>query len=579
MNKKPFLITGVFLVLAALAIVIGVRSRSSGAGYNDGEWTGSSEGRNGPISLSLTVAGGKVTGGKIVSEDETDFAKPAEQKIIDQLVKTQSTAKLDTVSGATITSKATIDAIAMALAAAKGEARASSASAAADVTCDIVVIGAGGAGLSAATEAAGKGAKVILLEKMGIAGGNTNSATGGLNASETKVQAQLGIADSNEQYYQDTMKGGYNLNDPELVRNMVEKSAETVDWLMSLGADLSDVGKMAGSTNSRTHRPQGGAAIGVHLVPVLEKAAKDAGVEIRYNSKVTDIMEENGKAAGVKVTSADGDYTVRAGAVIIATGGFGANPDMVVKYKADLAGFGTTNHKGATGDAFAWVEKFGAELVQMEQIQTHPTVVPSNGVMITEAVRGNGAIMVNREGKRFGNEMATRDVMSADVLAQTGKTAYLLFDQGVRESLKAIEGYAKKGLLTEGATPAELAGKLGMDAASLEATVAAYNGYQKSGSGDPDFGRKASEMPRALETGPFYAVEVGPAIHHTMGGIKIDTKAQVITKSGAAVSGLFAAGEVTGGVHGGNRLGGNAVADICVYGKIAGDSALAYIGK
>ncbi|MBQ3798864.1 MAG: flavocytochrome c [Treponema sp.] len=579
MNKKPFLITGVFLVLAALAIVIGVRSRSSGAGYNDGEWTGSSEGRNGPISLSLTVAGGKVTGGKIVSEDETDFAKPAEQKIIDQLVKTQSTAKLDTVSGATITSKATIDAIAMALAAAKGEARASSASAAADVTCDIVVIGAGGAGLSAATEAAGKGAKVILLEKMGIAGGNTNSATGGLNASETKVQAQLGIADSNEQYYQDTMKGGYNLNDPELVRNMVEKSAETVDWLMGLGADLSDVGKMAGSTNSRTHRPQGGAAIGVHLVPVLEKAAKDAGVEIRYNSKVTDIIEENGKAAGVKVTSADGDYTVRAGAVIIATGGFGANPDMVVKYKADLAGFGTTNHKGATGDAFVWVEKFGAELVQMEQIQTHPTVVPSNGVMITEAVRGNGAIMVNREGKRFGNEMATRDVMSADVLAQTGKTAYLLFDQGVRESLKAIEGYAKKGLLTEGATPAELAGKLGMDAASLEATVAAYNGYQKSGSGDPDFGRKASEMPRALETGPFYAVEVGPAIHHTMGGIKIDTKAQVITKSGAAVPGLFAAGEVTGGVHGGNRLGGNAVADICVYGKIAGDSALAYIGK
>lgn len=579
MNKKPFLITGVFLVLAAAAIVIGVKSRSAGASYNDGEWTGTAEGRNGPITLSLTVKGGKVVSGQVVSEDETDFAKPAEQKLIDQLVKTQNTAKLDTVSGATITSKATIEAIGMALTLAEGGSVASTASKAADVTCDIVVIGAGGAGMSAATEASSKGAKVILLEKMGIAGGNTNSATGGLNASETKVQAQLGIADSNEQYYQDTMKGGYNLNDPDLVRNMVEKSSETVDWLMSLGADLSDVGKMAGSTNSRTHRPQGGAAIGVHLVPVLEKAAKDAGVDIRYNSKVTDIIEEGGKAVGVKVSSAGGDYTVKAGAVIIATGGFGANPDMVVKYKADLAGFGTTNHKGATGDAFAWVEKFNAELVQMEQIQTHPTVVPSNGVMITEAVRGNGAIMVNREGKRFGNEMATRDVMSADVLAQTGKTAYLLFDQSVRESLKAIEGYAKQGLLTEGATPAELAGKLGMDVAALEATIAAYNGYQKGGSGDPDFGRKASEMPRALEKGPYYAVEVGPAIHHTMGGIKINTKAQVISKSGSPVPGLFAAGEVTGGVHGGNRLGGNAVADICVYGKIAGDSALAYIGK
>lgn len=579
MNKKTLPIVAAFLLLAAVAIVIGIKFRPAGASYNDGVWTGTAEGRNGPISLNLTVRGGKIVSGEIVSEDETDFAKPAEQKVIDQLVKTQNPAKLDTVSGATITSKATAGAIAMALALAKGETVQAAAPTASSETCDIVVIGAGGAGLSAATEAAGKGAKVILLEKMGIAGGNTNSATGGLNASETKVQAKLGIADSNEQYYQDTMKGGYNLNDPELVRNMVEKSSETVDWLMSLGADLSDVGKMAGSTNSRTHRPQGGAAIGVHLVPVLEKAAKDAGVEIRYNNKVTDILEEGGKAVGVKVSSANGDYTVKAGAVIIATGGFGANPDMVVKYKADLAGFGTTNHKGATGDAFAWVEKFNAELVQMEQIQTHPTVVPSNGLMITEAVRGNGAIMVNREGKRFGNEMATRDVMSADVLAQTGKTAYLLFDQSVRESLKAIEGYAKKGLLTEGATPAELAGKLGMDAAALEATVAAYNGYQKSGSGDPDFGRKASEMPRALEKGPYYAVEVGPAIHHTMGGIKINTKAQVISKSGTAVPGLFAAGEVTGGVHGGNRLGGNAVADICVYGKIAGDSALAYIGK
>ncbi|MBQ6565972.1 MAG: flavocytochrome c [Treponema sp.] len=581
MNKKPFfIIVPTFLVLAAIAIVIGVKARPAGETYNDGVWTASAAGRNGPINLSLTVQGGKVVSGEIVSEEETDFAKPAEQKIIDQFLKTKSVDKLDTVSGATITSKATISAISMALALAKGEASSAPASALADESCDIVVIGAGGAGLCAATEASSKGAHVILLEKMGIAGGNTNSATGGLNASETKIQAGLGITDSNEQYYQDTMKGGYNLNDPDLVRNMVEKSSETVDWLISLGADLSDVGKMAGSTNSRTHRPQGGAAIGVHLVPVLEKAAKDAGVEIRYNSIVTDIIEENGKAVGVNVSSTNGgSYVVKAEAVIIATGGFGANPDMVVKYKEDLAGFGTTNHKGATGDAFAWVQKFDAELVQMDQIQTHPTVVPSNGLMITEAVRGNGAIMVNREGKRFGNEMATRDVMSADVLAQTGKTAYLLFDQSVRESLKAIEGYAKKGLLTEGATPAELAGKLGMDAAALTATINTYNGYQKSGSGDPDFGRKANEMPRALDKGPYYAVEVGPAIHHTMGGIKINTKAQVINKSGGVVPGLFAAGEVTGGVHGGNRLGGNAVADICVYGKIAGDSALAYIGK
>ena len=574
-NKKFLLISAVFLLISVVAIVISCNG-SKKAPLNDGEWAGKAEGRNGPIELVLSVKDGKISGARVVSESETDFAKPAEEEIIAQAVKKNSVDGLDTVSGATITSKAMIAALADAALKATGKADdVGSAKKVEDVSCDIAVIGAGGAGLSAATEAAGKGAKVIVLEKMGIAGGNTNSATGGLNASETSIQKGLGIADTNEQYYEDTMKGGYNLNDPDLVRNMVEKSAETVDWLISLGADLSDVGKMAGSTNKRTHRPQGGAAIGVHLVPVLQTAAEKAGAEIRFNSKVTDVARDGSQFA-VSVSTADGDYTVRAKAVIIATGGFGANSDMVVKYKPDLVGFGTTNHKGATGDAFAWVEKFNAALVQMDQIQTHPTVVPSNGVMITEAVRGNGAIMVNREGKRFNNEMATRDVMSAAILNQTGKTSYLLFDQGVRDSLKAIEGYASQGLLTQADTLAGLAEKLGMPAANLEATVASYNKIQTSGN-DTEFGRAASDMPRAIATAPYYAIEVGPAIHHTMGGIKINTNAEIIDTSDKVVPGLYAAGEVTGGVHGGNRLGGNAVADITIYGKIAADSALEYI--
>ncbi len=576
MNKKNTLVAAaIFLICSAIAIFFGTGCTKKQA-FNDGVWTGTGNGRNGDIKIEITVQNGKIASGKVLQEEETDFAKPAIQKVIDLAVKTQKVNGLDVVTGATITSNATMEALQNAIAVSNGNA-ATKTIAVSDTSCDIVIIGAGGAGLCAATEAAGKGAKVIVLEKMAIAGGNTNASTGGLNASETSVQKKLNIEDSNDQYYEDTMKGGYNLNDPALVRNMVEKSAETVDWLISLGADLSDVGKMAGSTNKRTHRPQGGAAIGAHLVPVLKKAAEDAGAELRFNAKVTDIIEENGKPVGVKVSTADGDYKIAAKAVIIATGGFGANNDMVVKYKPELAGFGTTNHKGATGDAFAWIEKFNAALVQMEQIQTHPTVVPSNGLMITEAVRGNGAIMVNREGKRFGNEMATRDVMSKDILAQTGKTAYLLFDQGVRESLKAIEGYVKQGLLTQDDTLAGLAAKLNMSAENLEANVKAYNDYQASGNGDKDFGRKASEMPRAIATGPYYAVEVGPAVHHTMGGIKINTNAEVLNTSDAVIPGLYAAGEVTGGVHGGNRLGGNAVADICIYGKIAADSALAYI--
>jgi fumarate reductase flavoprotein subunit len=560
---------------ASLIALFVINSHADNAvSYADGVWNGSGNGRNGPIEISITLKDQKIVAADIISEKETDFAKPAIRNVLDQAVSKGTMNSFDAVSGATISSKATFEAVRNALDSASGKNN--SAEDVKDTSCDIVVIGAGGAGLSASIKASQGGAKVILLEKQGTAGGNTISATGGLNAAETSVQKKLGIADSKDQFYKDTMKGGYNLNNPELVRNMVEEAPETVDWLISVGVDLSDVGKMAGSTNSRTHRPQGGAAVGAHMVPVLEKAAVNAGVDLRKNSKVVDIIKKDGRAAGVIVEKNGKKYTISAKAVIIATGGFGANPDMVVKYKSDLKGFGTTNHKGATGDAFAWIEKFNAGLTQMDQIQTHPTVVPSNGMMITEAVRGNGAIMINREGKRFGSEMATRDVMSAAVLSQTGGTAYLVFDTSVRKSLKAIEGYVKQGLLTEGETPEELAKKLGIPAEALAQTIKRYNGFVASGN-DGDFGRKGSEMPRALSEGPYFAVEVAPAIHHTMGGIVINKKAEVLDVNGRPVPGLYAAGEVTGGIHGGNRLGGNAVADICVYGKIAADSALEFI--
>ena len=572
--KKRFISTLSVYCVAVIAALVLILNFTKAPALQDGVWAGTGNGRNGDIQVSVTVKGGKIIAGKVVSEDETDFAKPAAQEIIDQAVVNGHIKSYDAVSGATITSNGTAEAIKNALAKASGKSE--KAAEVKNGNCDIVIIGAGGAGLAAAIEGVQNGAKVIVLEKMGVAGGNTTSATGGLNAAETKIQKELGIEDTKEQFYADTMKGGYNKNDPVLVRKMVDKAAETVDWLMSFGVDLSDVGKMAGSTNKRTHRPQGGAAVGAHMVSVMEAEALKIGVDLRKNSKVIDIIKEENKPAGVVVETNGQRYTIAAKAVIIATGGFGANPDMVVKYKPELEGFGTTNHKGATGDAFAWIEKFGGALTQMDEIQTHPTVVPSNGLMITEAVRGNGAIMVNREGNRFCSEMATRDVMSKAILNQTGKTAYLVFDMGVRKSLKAIEGYVKQGLLTEGETPEALAEKLGIPAESFASTIASYNQIQASGN-DAEFGRKASEMPRPLTEGPYYAVEVGPAIHHTMGGIKITPNAEVLDTNGNVIPGLYAAGEVTGGVHGGNRLGGNAVADICVYGKIAADSALEYI--
>ena len=545
----------------------------------DGTFSGTGEGRNGPIEVEVTVTDGKITDAKITKESETpEIALPAEEQIIRQFIESGSTEEIDVVSGATITSNGILDALDAATALSQGKEQ--KAVVYHDTECDIVIVGAGGAGLVAATEAASKGARVIVLEKMGIVGGNANSSTGGINASYTKEQQRLGIKDSPEVFYEDTMRGGKNMNDPVLVRTLVNNSASMVEWLQSplIGADLSDVGMFGGATNKRIHRPQGGSAIGAHLIPLLHKAALEQGAQIRLNNKVVDILSDKAgtTATGVRVSTENGEYTILAKAVIIATGGFGANAEMVEFYSASLKGFGTTNHKGATGDAFAMVEKFNAELTQMEQIQIHPTVVKGTGAMITEAVRGNGAILVNKTGNRFINEMETRDIVSAAILKGPGKTAYLVFDQSVRESLKAIEGYAKAGFLTEGASISELAKKLSIPSDALEATVATYNSFVQS-KNDTDFGRNTASMERQLVKAPFYAIEIEPAIHHTMGGLKINEKAQVLNKSGVAIPALFAAGEVTGGVHGAERLGGNAVADFCIFGKIAADSALEFI--
>ncbi|MCR5494847.1 MAG: flavocytochrome c [Treponema sp.] len=537
---------------------------------SDGDFVGYGEGRNGYITLSITVKNNKITNIKTISEAESDFAKPAIKILSDAVVAGDAISSLDAVSEASLTSAGTIEALENAVKASKGIG--TKAKKYRNTSCDIIVIGSGGAGLSAAVQAAQKGAYVILLEKMGIVGGNTNYSTAGLNASETSVQHDLDIKDSNEEYYQDTMKGGHNLNNPELVRTLVENSADAVDWLTSLGADLSDVGKMAGSTNSRTHRPKGGYAIGGHLISVLHKAAVDNGVEIRTRNTVKDILEKDGKVSGVLVENEAGQYEIKADAVIVATGGFGANSKLVENYRPDLKGFNTTNHKGATGDAFSLLNKFNVKTVLMDQIQTHPTVVKGSGIMITEAVRGNGAILVNKDGKRFANEMLPRDAMSNAILSQRDGSAFLLFDQGVRESLKAIEKYAQQNLLAEGQSISELADKLGISSLTLEKTLSDYNLYQKTGV-DKDFSRKGNEMPRSLSKAPFYAVEVSPAVHHTMGGLAINSSAQVLNQEGQVIPGLYAAGEVTGGVHGGNRLGGNAVADIVIFGRIAGESA------
>lgn len=443
--------------------------------------------------------------------------------------------------------------------------------AAEDINVDVAVIGAGGAGLSAAVEATNLGAKVVVVEKMAFPGGNTIRAAGGLNAPSTTLQQAKGIFDSPEIAFYDAMKGGHWKNNPELVRTLVTKAAESVEWLLALGGDFRDVGLMAGASQPRTHRPTGGALVGPEVIKTLYNAAKARSIDVRTSTTATEILrDKDGRVVGLKVSSKkDGDYTIHAKAVVDAAGGFAANNAMVSEYQPKLKGFATTNHPGAMGEGIALATKIGADTVDMAEIQAHPTVVPKVGELITEAVRGNGAVLINKEGKRFFNELDTRDAVSAAILKQKDNVAYLFFDSDMQKSLKATEGYIKEPYTLTGATLDEIAGKMGVDAATLKATMEAY---KKGKAAKKDaFGR--ADMPRDLDKGPFYAILVTPAVHHTMGGLKIDTKTQVYDKNGKVIPGLFAAGEVTGGVHGGNRLGGNAQADIVTFGRIAGQQS------
>ncbi|MCR5314674.1 MAG: flavocytochrome c [Bacteroidaceae bacterium] len=557
-------------------------SESNSTQLLDGEWTGSGEGRSGSIIAKVVVKNHRVEQVTIVSQSESVFAQDAINSIVANAIGKDGlmSVEVDGISGATLTSTGVIGAVNSALQSAMGKQ--SESRLYKDGSCDIVIVGAGGAGLSAAVAAAETDGnlRIVVLEKQGIIGGNTNYSTGGINAAETDVQQSLGIEDSKELFYDDIMRGGKHENIPALVNNLVEHAPTTISWLSHLGADLTDVGLMAGSSAKRTHRPKGGAAIGPHLMKVLKSACVKENIEIRTSNKVVGLISAiDGRVTGVEVLNADGShYRLAAHAVIIATGGFGANLALVAKLQPSLSGFATLNHPGATGDAFEWVATLGGATLQMANIQIHPTAEATNHILITEAVRGNGAILVNHEGKRFCNEMDTRDVVSAAILNQDAHEAFLVFDHSVRNSLASIETYANQHLLSEGTTVEDLANHVGIADGLLVETINHYNAQQKAGI-DDDFGRSATEMPLSLETPPYYAVRVTPAIHHTMGGLSVNADTQVLRADGTPIPGLYAAGEVTGGLHGANRLGGNGVADIVVNGRLAGMTAVAFIAS
>ena len=614
------------LLCVCMVLTMGLAVAADGV---SGDFTGTAQGLGGDVTVTLTLKDGKIVGCTATGDKETEGIG---SKVIDSfpaIVAESGSIAVDAISGATVTSNAFVAAAEAALTEAglnPEDYKTAIATAAGEdrtVDVDVVVVGAGGAGMTAAISAAADGLKVVVVESQAMVGGNSVRATGGMNAAKTPLQdkntfgesagvektlaAAEGYADNetitalaatvSEQWkaYQanpegyfdsvelmelDTMIGGKGINNPELVKTLCSNTADSIVWLDSVGASLTSVGAFGGASVKRIHRPVNAEgktlSVGAYIVPILEKNLQDAGVEIILNTTVDTILTDaNGAACGVSGVANDGSkLTVNADAVILTTGGFGANLDMVVSYKPELAGFMTTNAAGIQGQGIKMAEALGAATVDMDQIQIHPTVEANTAALITEGLRGDGAILVNAEGKRFFDEVSTRDKVSAAEIAQPGSYSYLIVDQAMADASNVIQGYIKKGFTTQGETYEELAKALGMDEAVFAETMNTWNGYVEA-KNDPEFGRTSFANP--LNTAPYYAIKVTAGVHHTMGGLKINPAAEVLTEDGSAIAGLFAAGEVTGGVHGANRLGGNAVADFVVFGRIAAQSAADYV--
>ena len=615
-------------LLASATMALSLVGCSAGKTYT-GEAYGHD--KENPVKVTLTIKDKTITKVEVDASHETaGIGSKAADALPEQIVSANSL-DVDGVSGATQTSKAIIEAATAALKQAGLEpsdltSKKTSTTKAKDIeeTVDVVIVGAGGAGMTAAITASKAGSKVVIIESQPIVGGNTVRSTGGLNAAKTPYQDKnefkeaagvektlktaaekfadnatitalaatvksqwdayqanpQGYFDSVELMELDTLIGGKGKNNPELVKTLAENSAAAIEWLASIGAEVKNVGAFGGASVKRIHRPVNAdgkvTAVGAYIVPILEKNLQDRNVQFLFDTTANEIIMKDGKAVGIKATGKDGHkVTINAKSVVIATGGFGANAEMVEKYKPELKGFATTNAEGAQGQGIDMATAAGAATVDMDQIQIHPTVhidEDGNAHLITEGVRGDGAILVNKEGKRFFDEVQTRDKVSAAEIQQTDGEAWLILDQKMVDGAAVYQGYVNSGYAKTGKTIEELAKNINVDPATLAETMKNWAEIYAN-KVDPEFGRTSFSAENALDQAPYYAILVKPGIHHTMGGLKINTNTEVLNEKGEVISGLFAAGEVTGGIHGANRLGGTAVTDIIVFGQIAGENA------
>ena len=474
-----------------------------------------------------------------------------------------------------------------------------------DEQYDLIIIGGGLAGLTAAYESNMKSnisLNIALIEGLSDIGGNSNRATSGINLLETEPQRRKNIIDNYTIFYQDTMKSGKNINDPLLVSTFINGTKTLYDYYTNnFDIDITLLGQLGGHSVARTHRPtDSNFVIGSYLISKVSQVVKNSNkITIYYNSTLTELLknENNNEVYGLKYkrNNESTDNKIYCDAIILTSGGYGhdfGDDGLLKEFVPEYMNFPTTNGEQTIGSGVKLGRKFGAQLIDMKQVQIHPTgfVDPKNRYnkkkfLAPELLRGVGGILINENGQRFCNELGTRDYVTEKVLQNCKKQdtdeidqyeSYLLMNQEMANEFGNNFYFYKdvQGFIEQHSNFSELSKNINIDYNNLEKTINSYN---------EAFEKKLDEFNKTTFPYKFnlndtiYSMIITPSIHYTMGGLKINNKAEVLDVNNKTIKGLFGAGEVTGGVHGGNRLGGNSLAECGVYGRISADSAVDYI--
>ncbi|KAL5357287.1 FAD binding domain-containing protein [Aspergillus floccosus] len=455
----------------------------------------------------------------------------------------------------------------------------------------VIVVGGGLSGLSAAHTVYLNGGNVLVLDKQAFFGGNSTKATSGINGALTRTQVDLGIQDSVKIFYEDTLKSARDKARPELIKVLTYKSAAAVEWLQDVfNLDLTLVSRLGGHSQPRTHRGHDakfpGMAITYALMQRLEELAEAEPhrVQIVKKARVTSINKSGNHVTGVTYER-DGQSHSADGVVVLATGGYAADfgdGSLLKQHRPDTFGLSSTNGTHATGDGQKMLMEIGANGIDMDKVQVHPTglVDPKDPTakfkfLAAEALRGEGGLLLNSDGQRFSDELGHRDYVSGQMWKEKEKGKWpirLVLNSKASNVLDFhTRHYSGRGLMRK-MTGKELAKEIGCGEAALKKTFDEYNLIAEGKKKDPWNKRFFHNMPFSIDD-TFHVALMEPVLHFTMGGIEINEHAQVLNSEKKPFEGLYACGELAGGVHGANRLGGSSLLGCVVYGRVAGDSA------